>query len=491
MLAELIRPNGRHALRPSEIQKLDVPDSAQAAKLSVLAESADYWNRDALERASIEEAVKLSPPFPPAYRRYILQQWGRQDLNTDQKIGISEELAHQAETQGNAALAAELRGLSLAYQGKYADASSALEEAMRLDPSSVDLLLTYAAVLARQKENLQCEQALWKAVAQWPKNDSAWASLHDFYVQTNRSPEAIAVLSQWLKANPASPEARVLEATWSASHGQEQFAVNELGELLHDHADDLQLIQKIESAYVQIGHAPDFVSALVALRTEQPTNLTIVSILSEIFVHSGRPDIAIALLDETRRHVATDADMLYEVASLYHEIGQEGTSEQVLQQVLQVDPQNPAASNDLGFYWADEGVNLDRAEKLIRLAVEYQPDNEAFLDSLGWVLYKQGRFGEAVQYFQTAIGSSPAPDAEILDHFGDDLYRLGRTADAGQQWKRALVGLSQGGQTDEDTRDLRQQIGRKLHQMTQGTPVQTAPLGPSPPATTQPAALAK
>jgi tetratricopeptide (TPR) repeat protein len=483
MIAELLRPATPNSLRPAQIQKLQVPDYAQAAKLSVVAEAADLWRRDALQRSSIEAAVKLSPPFPPAYRRFIIEQWARQDLSEDQKIEVSDKLAQQAETGGNPALAAELRGLSFAYQGKLQDSADALETAMRLDPDSADLQLTYAAVLAKQKRTLECEQTLWKIVAKWPQNDSAWSSLYDFYEQTNRDPEAIASLVQWLKADPASPDARVLEARWSATHGQEQFALGELAELLHDHSDDLQLITKIEAAYIAINHGPDFVNALVAIRREQPTNLTVVSILADILAHSGRPDIALALLDETRQHVAHDADMLYEVSWLYHETGQVGTSEDVLKQVLQVDPNNAAANNDLGFAWADEGKNLPEADKMIRIAVAAEPDNEAFLDSLGWVLYKQARYDEAVQYFKQAIGDSPAPDAEILDHYGDNLYRLGQQRAAIDQWKRAMIGLGQNNPEDEDAGSLKQKITEKLRDAEAGKPVDTAPIGAQPPST--------
>ena len=485
MISELLRPTGRNSLRPAQIEKLDVPDFAEAAKLTLVAEAADLWRRDALERSSIEQAVKLSPPFAPAYRRFIVQQWDRQDLNRDQKVQVSEKLAAQAEGGGNPALAAELRGLSLAYQGKYSEAADQLETAMRIDPDSPELQLTYAAALGKLNRSLDCEQALWRIAAKWQQNDSAWAALYEFYNQTNRDPQAIAVLVQWLKANPASADARVLEAKWSASHGQEQYALNELAELLHDHSDDLQLITKIESAYISINHGPDFVQTLVALRRDQPTNLTVVSILADIFAHSGRPDIALALLDETRKVVGSDGDLLYEVATLYHEIGQADTSEQVLEQVLQVDPNSAAANNDLGFAWADEGKNLGQAEKMIRLAVAAEPDNEAFLDSLGWVLYKQSRFGDAVEYFKQAIGNSPAPDAEILDHYGDDLYRLGEPAQAMAQWKRAMWGLGQNDSEDEDAGSLRRSIGAKLRAAGAGKPVGTAPVGGES-ATTQP-----
>ena len=74
------------------------------------------------------------------------------------------------------------------------------------------------------------------------------------------------------------------------------------------------------------------------------------------------------------------------------------------------------ASNDLGYEWTDQGKNLSAAESLIRTAVAAEPDNQSFLDSLGWVLYKRGKFDEARKYLELAVGPAAFPDPVVLDH---------------------------------------------------------------------------
>ena len=71
-----------------------------------------------------------------------------------------------------------------------------------------------------------------------------------------------------------------------------------------------------------------------------------------------------------------------------------------------MDPRHAAASNDLGYTWADEGKNLDGAERLVRVAVDAEPDNQSFLDSLGWVLYKRSKFSEAQTYFEAGSAAT-------------------------------------------------------------------------------------
>jgi len=140
------------------------------------------------------------------------------------------------------------------------------------------------------------------------------------------------------------------------------------------------------------------------------------------------------------------------------------------------DPRHAGASNDLGYSWADQGKNLDRAETLVKTAVAAEPDNQSFLDSLGWVLYKRGKFAEALVYFEKAIGPASRPDPVVLDHMGDVLYRLSKNDQAAKQWKRAQDRLDQVDSEREDLKKLRLQLMQKLRQQEKGQPVEVAPI---------------
>src|SRR5207253_10726443 len=121
------------------------------------------------------------------------------------------------------------------------------------------------------------------------------------------------------------------------------------------------------------------------------------------------PD-ASRVLDAARSAVGNDPDLLYYLAHLYERVEQKQTCERMLEQVLQIDPRHAAANNDLGYMWSDEGRELDKAERMIRIALAEEPDNESFLDSLGWVLYKRGKFAEARDYFEQAVAPASFPD---------------------------------------------------------------------------------
>ncbi|MDA7528086.1 tetratricopeptide repeat protein, partial [bacterium] len=95
-------------------------------------------------------------------------------------------------------------------------------------------------------------------------------------------------------------------------------------------------------------------------------------------------------------------------------------------------------NNDLGYLWADQGKNLDKAQGMIEKALEAEPENPAYLDSLGWVLFKQGKFEEAAEKLTTATETKNGDDSTIFDHLGDALQGLGKASEAKANYEKAL-----------------------------------------------------
>jgi Flp pilus assembly protein TadD len=112
-------------------------------------------------------------------------------------------------------------------------------------------------------------------------------------------------------------------------------------------------------------------------------------------------------------------------------------SERDLKRAVELAPDEPVALNALGYRWAERGENLDQAFALINKAVDAEPQNGAFIDSLGWAYYQQADYENAATYLEKAAALEPA-DPTITDHLGDVYWRLERTLEARYQWSRAL-----------------------------------------------------
>jgi len=112
---------------------------------------------------------------------------------------------------------------------------------------------------------------------------------------------------------------------------------------------------------------------------------------------------------------------------------------------------------------------------MIGRALQLDPNNGAYLDSLGWVLYKRGNFSEARKYLRQAVDSGNRPDPVVLDHMADVTYRAGDLKEARALWKRSLERLAEMNEDREDLRQLRLQLQQKLKQAEDGQPVKVAP----------------
>jgi tetratricopeptide (TPR) repeat protein len=124
------------------------------------------------------------------------------------------------------------------------------------------------------------------------------------------------------------------------------------------------------------------------------------------------------------------------LSNLELELGNFPQAVEWLEQVLDEYPEDAGALNDLGYLWADRGVHLERALRMTQQAVEQEPKNKAYRDSLGWALYRLGRYDEAARELAIAI-EGEEPDGVLLEHYGDVLDKQGKPADARTQWQRA------------------------------------------------------
>jgi tetratricopeptide (TPR) repeat protein len=145
-------------------------------------------------------------------------------------------------------------------------------------------------------------------------------------------------------------------------------------------------------------------------------------------------------------------DVHYLLSTVYSSAHRLGKAEEELELVLKMDPTNPTGNNDLGYIWADQGKNLKRAEEMIRRAIELDrrqrkhaatvesdEDNAAYLDSLGWVLFRRGQLESARHELERAIALPDGDDPTIYDHLGDVYYRLEQFERARTAWRQALT----------------------------------------------------
>jgi tetratricopeptide (TPR) repeat protein len=145
------------------------------------------------------------------------------------------------------------------------------------------------------------------------------------------------------------------------------------------------------------------------------------------------------------RHVLREARLALSNVAVVR--GETSAAIEWLEQVLDEFPDDVSALNDLGYLWAEQGSHLGRAHRMIEKAVREEPDNAAYRDSLGWVLFQLGRVPEALVELEKAAAKEPDPT--VLEHLGDARRAAGRLDQAKESWRGAAEAYRKAGEIDK------------------------------------------
>jgi Flp pilus assembly protein TadD len=171
-------------------------------------------------------------------------------------------------------------------------------------------------------------------------------------------------------------------------------------------------------------------------------------------------DAEATLADGLKNHKDDDR-LLFAHGAALERLGRIDLAERALSQAVAVNPDNAMALNYLGYLLADQGVRLRDSMSYVERALELDPENPAYLDSLGWVLFKLERYEPAEAKLRAALRYDAA-DPAIRDHLGDLLVATGRDEEAVREWEAAL----KCGHEDPDR--LREKMAKARERMRSG-----------------------
>jgi tetratricopeptide (TPR) repeat protein len=286
--------------------------------------------------------------------------------------------------------------------------------------------------------------------------------------ELRRWPESAAALAAVRpEAREIYPSARVALADALSRAGRHAEAERALVALLAAHPNDVRLVAMRASVLDRAGRSRDAVALLRRAidardRGSERDLSDLHAALAESLLRAGLPAEAIATLRRALQSRPRDQELLYALGSAYERAGQAEVAIAQMRALLSVNPDHPEALNFLGYAYAEQGVRLDEAEKLVRRALEIKPRSGHVLDSLGWVLFRRGDHGQAVEVLERAE-SLAGPEATILEHLGDAYRAASRLGDAARAYRRALAGVRDELPPDQGKR--RAAIERKLREI--------------------------
>ncbi|MEO8439518.1 MAG: tetratricopeptide repeat protein [Spartobacteria bacterium] len=388
----------------------------------------------------------------------------------------------------------------------------------------------YLALLAQPDKNLKPEElekvntVFRKALALAPGDASVLTDAADYFAASQQVQEAIPLYLRVLELQPNDSNAREKLATGFMLTNQRGKAIQMLQEIIHQHPEKYQPYEllgrvleedakalaqagKLEEAKAEFSKAAANFEQSLLINPTQPDNYLH---LAELLIgrlreneravrvlrdarrrYPNSPQItyllAIGLREakETQEAVSTFEEALQESAASGQEIGSGrfffeygaaaeraglyDKAAELFKRSIDLDPADAAqAANYLGFMWADQNIHLEEAEEYIKRALATDPENGAFLDSLGWLHYRQGKYEQALAELHSAVEALKEDDAVVFEHMGDTYAALKQTDKALEYWQNALA-------LDKENKKLARKIAQAKNELSKG-----APAGPTP-----------
>lgn len=462
-LARLYGAKGDFAAAAKEIETVPVDD--RTAKMeNALGAAYEQLKRPADAIAAYRRAVDLDPEAPET-----LDALGRVLLSDNQLDAALDEykklLAVDPDNAGTLVHIGEIERR----QCKYADALATIQSAQKIDPENLEagynagLLLD---VLGRFDEAVAMDQKMVDLTshANGTYTDEEKSNrgfflerLGSVYQEQNKIPQAVAAFQKMIDMGGDSAE-RGYQFEVDAYRGAEEYdqAVETARQAAAAFPKNLDLQLMLAGELGDVGKSDDGLAMARALLTNKSDDRTVWLTMAQIDIRVHRWKDAEDALDKADPLTTKQDDrinLLFLRGELAERQKHDGPAERCFRQVLELDPDNALTLNYLGYMFADKGVRLPEALAMIRKAVQAEPMNGAYLDSLGWAYFKMGAYDLAEQNLSQAIARDQT-DPTVHDHMGELYAKTGRIRQAAAMWELSLAEYAKTAAADVDPADV-------------------------------------
>lgn len=420
-----------------------------AVKLYTSLLTAEGERRPLLRTIQFELQQNENPSTSVAVMQQLAGQFGEE---VEAHIGLAR--AHITDSQPDAALAA-------------------IEQGLQIAPQDTDALLLRAQILSSMDDADAAFSSLSTALEAYPQNtelrlgfaqllvnagrfEQVSGELDTLHSQSAQAPDTLLAISMMAIESDHLDRATVYLTDLKASGTHTDQASFYLGRL----SDDKKAFEQALVHYDDVGEGELYFNAQVraaeltalagdleqsrerlrqlAAQSPQPLLQTrLVAAESRILQNAEQDAEALVVLTEGLERFPDNVDLLYARALVAQSTDDAPMMIADLNRLIEVDAQNAHALNALGYYYADENIELEQAEELLVKANELLPQDPAIMDSLGWLRFRQGRYDEAVTVLRSAY--ELYPDPEIAAHLGAALWRSGAEQEAQALITEALL----------------------------------------------------
>jgi tetratricopeptide (TPR) repeat protein len=465
-------PDNDYALSGLALVYSDLGDTKSAIEM---------WRKLAASDPRPEVLRKLAESYEQAHDYHnaaqtLQQAMGQAPQDPEIKKNLAEDLLLAGDTDGSLALYRELAQtdpkdpetalrISEIYREKrdFAKAREAQQKALALAPDNIEVQYNnvtlldaegkYPDAIVEMKKILDATAKKSYSVPERANRTRLLATLGDLYGKNGQYAQAIETFQRIMQVDPSASsrvEAQIVDTYRQAKEFTK--AEQEADAACKKYPDDRVLRSVRASLLADMGKTEEAAAGTKQL-LDGHNDREVYLALAEIYDKGGKFAEMASALDSAEKLSSGDDDkeaVCFMRGAMYEKQQKLELAEAAFRKVLAMNPRNASALNYLGYMLADRNMRLSEARGLISQALDIEPNNGAFLDSLGWVDFRLGRLDEAENYLRQAI-SRTGNDPTVHDHLGDVLLQEGKLKDAISHWEISLREWDRGARSEFDS----------------------------------------
>lgn len=360
--------------------------------------------------------------------------------------------------------------------GRFDRAAEAMKRMTEIDPGNLDLQQNLARAYVRANLPDSAAKVYEDLCERDPRNLEYVAELGGVYLMRNEyakanekfeqviAPDSVAVedklrvgemyFAQIEKDSTAVPYARGIFERIKKKHPQEwrsYWFLGAIGALTRNDSLALNNFKRVtelakwnadgwvylSSVFLEKNDYQSVITVLESALKTLPDDPRVNSILGFAYSRTNRTTDAIRVLEKAHALDPKDINTISQLALIYDGMKNFAESDSLYEHALRLDPNNHLILNNYGYSLSERGLQLQRCLEMAKKAVAAQPDNQAYLDTYGWVYFKLGNYAEAEKWVKKAIEKGNA-NSVLYEHLGDIYARMNDHERALEQWNIAL-----------------------------------------------------
>lgn len=460
-LATVLSDNGNNTEAADILRKLAEKNPSQES-LRRLASSYEQMKEYGLAAETLGRALASNPQDAADLKRAMAEDYGNAKKYSEQ-IKVYQDLVNDDPKDAHSYL---MMSRTYLMMNNLPKAREAWEKAKGIAPD--DLEIRYHEVVLLQNEGRIADAipVLKDIIAGTARRNYSTAErevrstllseLARLYATNNQTDQAVETYRQLGELNPdrgAAAEAMIIDSYQQSKDFAK--AETEADAALKKYPDDRDLKVTHAALLADMGKA-DAGAAEARKLLDGKQDWQTYRVLSQIYTKGRKYDEATKALDQAEK-ISNNKDQTTQIwldrAMLLDKMKKHDASEAAYRKVLEMEPDNAGAMNDLGYMLADRNVKLNEALQMIQKANQMEPSNGAYLDSLGWVYFRLNRLPEAEDSLRKALMFTPR-DPTVRDHMGEVLMKESKVKDAVAQWEISLKEWNASSPADQEPSEI-------------------------------------